>query len=84
MPWRTITERYEPVQVPVERKGECPSCGKKVTRRRTFEHTVNPFNKNPDGTVRTYAEVLAQVKAEANEWEPDFRHNTEACMGGAA
>ena len=53
--------------------GTCPGCGKKVARSRKFEHTVNPFNKNPDGSVRTWEQVDQRVQAEADSWVPDFR-----------
>ncbi|WP_280371052.1 hypothetical protein [Nocardia wallacei] len=36
--------------------------------------TVNPFNKNPDGSVRTRDEVRAAVAARADAWQPDFTH----------
>jgi hypothetical protein len=77
--WHTVTTRYEPVIAHRTRKGQCPACGKPVTRSRTFQHTVNPFNKNPDGTVRTYEQVRERVNAEADAWMPDFRHSTERC-----
>ena len=56
----------------------CPVCGKRSKRTQTFMMTVNPFNKNPDGTVRTPAEVLTAVKAKASQWQPDFTH--EKCQ----
>jgi len=46
----------------------CPACGKpKRSRVFTVEHTVNPFNKNADGFVKTASEVWreAQRAAEA-------------------
>lgn len=54
--------------------GRCSLCGRRVRRSRTFGMTVNPFNRNPDGTVRTTAEVRAAVNAEALAWAPDFTH----------
>lgn len=60
------------------RHGKCPTCGKRVTRSRTFEQTVNPFNKNEDGSVKTWAEVSADVRREAAAWDPQpsvFEHN---------
>lgn len=57
------------------RTGTCPRCGKKVTRSRTFERTVNPFNCVGEGEHRrpkTWSEVAADVRAEADAWEPDF------------
>ena len=43
--------------------------GKKRRRQKTFYQTVNPFNKNADGSVKTRAEVYAAVRAEARAWE---------------
>ncbi len=54
--------------------GKCPVCGKQVSRSRTFEMTVNPWNKNEDGTVRTRVEVRQAVDIEADKWIPDFLH----------
>ena len=54
--------------------GKCPVCGKRVTRSRKFTHTVNPFNKNDQGKVRTLLEVRECVNAEAEQWVPDFTH----------
>jgi len=47
-------------------KFDCPSCGKK-NRTRTFraECTVNPFNKNEDGTIKTPSEVRMQSSQRA-------------------
>lgn len=68
------TYQFQPVRTSRRKSGSCPVCGKRVTRSRAFEHTVNPFNRNDDGTVRTYDEVRAAVNAEADMWEPDFTH----------
>jgi hypothetical protein len=75
----SITYRFPPVRAQRTVRGKCPACGKAVTRSRTFKQTVNPFNRNEDGSVRTYEQVNAEVNAEARAWEPDFRHNTTEC-----
>lgn len=54
--------------------GKCPVCGKPVRRTKRFEHTVNPFNLNADGSVKTAREVYLDAKAEASTWVPDFTH----------
>jgi len=60
-----------------ERIGECPTCGKRVKRSRTFEKTVNPFNRNRDtGLPKTWDEVAADLDTEVAAWVPDFRHAT--------
>lgn len=80
----TVTYRFEKVATRRTRRGTCPTCGNNVTRSRTFENTINPFNRNADGTIRTRQEVWEKVNAEADEWVPDFRHNTDTCMSGDA
>lgn len=46
-------------------------CGRKTTRQRTFECTINPFNKNADGTVKTESQVRAQAQEQADAWRPE-------------
>ncbi len=58
-------------------------CGDKTKRTKTFECTVNPFNKNPDGTVKSAAEVREQARAQAAEWVPD-KYVCKACKGEGA
>lgn len=43
--------------------------GKKKRQQKTFTQTVNPFNKNEDGTIKSYSEVQAAVNAERDAWE---------------
>jgi hypothetical protein len=52
---------------------DCPSCGKK-NRKRTFlaEHTLNPFNKNADGTVKNAEQVRKGAKQEALRLRDEF------------
>jgi hypothetical protein len=65
------------------RSGECPTCGKRTTRSRTFERTVNPFNVkivNGERVPKTWDEVRADVQTDAEAWAPEpelFEH--EAC-----
>lgn len=65
---------FQTVKTSAKKHGWCPACNKKVSRSRTFEKTIDPFNKNKDGSVKTYAQVLMDVKAEALKWVPDFTH----------
>lgn len=73
------TYTYTGPRVRASRKGDCPTCGKSTTRTQTFQATVNPFNKRPDGVVKTWAEVQTDVQAKADAWTPDpatFEHVT--------
>jgi hypothetical protein len=49
-----------------EHRFTCPVC-QKPNRLRFFtvEHTVNPFNRNEDGSVKTPWEVMASASAAA-------------------
>jgi len=64
-----VTYVYERITARGRRSGTCDVCGKPAQRSRTFENTVNPFNRNADGTVRTRTEVRANVSRLAREWE---------------
>lgn len=71
------THNFTGPKVRCERKGKCPACGKRVLRSRTFEQTVNPFNRNANGVPKTWEEVFADVRAQADAWQPNFAH--EGC-----
>lgn len=51
----------------------CPVCEKPGrVRTLTVEHTVNPFNKNEDGSVKTATEVMRSAQAEAEAAKARF------------
>lgn len=56
--------------------GVCKNCGKKRSITISEEETVNPFNKNKDGSIKTYAEVEESVNKELskkiNKWNKKF------------
>ena len=60
---------YEQVTQQATKNLPCPSCGKKVRRSTTISNTVNPFNKNAEGEVRSRAEVRACVLDLAAQWQ---------------
>lgn len=59
---------YEKVEFHAGKDGKCDVCGKHVVRRRTFWHTVNPWNTNEDGTMKTRDQILDDVIKEAVAW----------------
>lgn len=63
----TITT-YEKVQRRCQKSGPCAVCGVVTSRSITLWHTLNPWNKNEDGTVRTRAEIALILADEAKEW----------------
>lgn len=67
----TTTYTYRQVTAYGSKNGVCAVCGGSAKRAKRFRNTVNPFNRNPDGTVRTYDEVYTMVKSMAAEWEAE-------------
>ncbi len=61
---------FEEVKVSAKRSLTCKTCGKKFSRSKTFSNTINPWNQNLDGSVKTREQVRADVTAEANNWNP--------------
>ncbi len=51
----------------------CPCCGRS-NRKRTFttEHTVNPYNRNADGTPKQATQVQREAYADAKRMRDDF------------
>lgn len=42
--------------------------GKRRQQTKTFMQTVNPFNKNADGTRKTREQIYAELMNERKEW----------------
>jgi hypothetical protein len=78
------TYRFQEVAHTERRRATCPGCGKRRGVQRTFTQTVNPFNTNADGTVKTYPEVYRAVREQGQAWTPSDREAShEACWGSA-
>lgn len=61
--------RYDAIAARGYKRGPCEVCGKTAERSRIFEQTLNPFNRDPDGCVKTSAQIRAEVNAEALAWQ---------------
>lgn len=42
--------------------------GKRRQQTKEFMHTLNPFNKNADGTVKTREQIMLELLAERDAW----------------
>ena len=73
------TTRYRSIKRWANRTGKCPVCGKRVSRSRTFEQTVNPYHPAIIEGLGVLG-VVDSVEKEAREWVPDFTH--EKCLKG--
>ena len=61
----TTTTNYRVAKGICSYKCKCSICDKSLLRKITVEYTVNPFNKNKDGNVKTYQEVQIEAFQEA-------------------
>jgi hypothetical protein len=70
MMYGSRTERitFQVVKLPASKSGKCPVCGKRVTRRMTFEATLNPWNVNASGAPKSRSEIYQDLQARAKEW----------------
>jgi hypothetical protein len=44
-------------------------CGKRIRRAKKFYQTLNPFNKREDGMSKTAADIMPEIRAQAQEWQ---------------
>ncbi|KAB1146762.1 hypothetical protein F7R91_14375 [Streptomyces luteolifulvus] len=65
------TYRFREIKHQASKSLPCPACGKKLRRQRTFSQTLNPFNKNKDGQVKTELEIVRELVVVASKWEAE-------------
>jgi hypothetical protein len=63
--------RYEPVTLTGQKTVKCDGCGKRLRRQRTFQQTLNPWNKNAAGKPKTRSEIDTQLRERITEWKTD-------------
>lgn len=63
-----ITTHYQKVAVKGVHRWKDPETGRPRQRTKEFFQTINPFNKMPDGTPKSYAQILKEVEAERDAW----------------
>lgn len=61
---------FNEVSMTVEKRGKC-GCGKYRVRRQKFWQTLNPFNKTKDGYVKTRADIMPELLAQAEAWNKE-------------
>ena len=64
-----VVETYERVTWQARKSVPCPECGKKIRRQRTFGQTLNPFNRDRDGFLKTRQQIRRELYAEAAVWQ---------------
>lgn len=79
-----ITTRFERVPLTVTKNVPCEVCGKKVRRQRTFEQTINPWNKATNGEVKSFKDIYPELEAEAATWKAEPEVHTKCAEGGTS
>lgn len=74
-----LSMTFDQVKRSASKSGICSKCNKKCKRNTTVTKTVNPFNKNKNGDIKTHKEVLEDVLEEIKEWKkkPVFHSRCE-------
>lgn len=70
----TVT-RFQEVKRRETRSFTCTVCGKRGQKSQTFWQTLNPFNKLPDGSVKTYTVIVEELNALGAAWHPEPIHD---------
>lgn len=66
---RTSRVTYEEVSMTGVKTVSCQGgCGRKLKRQKKFYQTLNPFNKNKKGVVKTTYEIYEELRNEIAEW----------------
>lgn len=63
----TIT--FEKVEQPASKTTKCVECKTRVRRQTTITQTINPYNRNAAGQVKTRKEIHAELAVKAKEWQ---------------
>lgn len=67
----TRTIRFQEFSQLATKNLPCPSCSKKVRRQTTLTMTLSPYNKNPDGTVRSARQIREALLEQAQQWSAE-------------
>lgn len=70
---RTITRTFQEISVKAVHKWTDEN-GKKRQKTKTFSQTLNPYNRNPDGSIRTKADIYSVICAERDAWMEKMRN----------
>lgn len=61
------TRHFEEVSITAVKRWK-DETGKKRQETRKFYQTLNPYNKNADGTPKSCEQILTELKAERDAW----------------
>lgn len=65
---RTHRHTFDEVKLSVKATAPCGKCGKKCSRSKKFWQTLNPFNTNADGSIKTRDQIMVELQAQAAQY----------------
>lgn len=66
-----IKTTYKEIGITFYKIGKCSICGKSMKRQKRFTQTINPFNKNKNGYIKSSDEIYAEVRIEGEKWKKE-------------
>lgn len=69
---RTTRLVFNKVSMTFTKTGTCHVCGGKASRSRVFYQTLNPYNTNEDGSVKTVQQIKDELRIQGNEWKATY------------
>lgn len=64
-----VSMRYSFQEIALKRtKRWRDADGKKRQKTKTFSQTLNPFNRNKDGTLKTVPQIMKELDDESKVW----------------
>jgi len=64
-----IRHVFRQVKLSATKCGACSVCGKSATRSHTEFETLNPFNTNPDGSVKDANDIRESLQPKLAAWK---------------
>jgi hypothetical protein len=65
------TTHYTEVGFTHKKSGICSICKKRATRSKYFYQTINPFNKNEDGSIKNGGDIMKEENIKADKWKEE-------------
>ena len=65
---RTSRHAFPEVKLSVKTTAPCGKCGKQCSRTKKFWQTLNPFNTNADGSVKTRDDITSELGQQAAQY----------------
>lgn len=65
-----VAYTFTPIKVKAQVKVTCSheGCKKKVQRTKIFEQTLNPYNRDSEGNVKTEQQIRSELSSRRTEW----------------